>query len=422
MYRVSLVTPTEELVLRGLGTTAPIKDARQTAGAISGLEQVLAFEVRMEGLPADLRACQDALARLLRCAADGLDLQITPHSGAAALSARVLAAQIEAVGAGSHDRARGSLTVKLNLRCAAGWEAAEVELPLRQGGAAVSGGLSVMNHVDGGQGHLNYVDIAAGDLRGDAAGALRLEMTNCAATNLGDVWVCLNAWGSPADFQHILEGEAGTGGSVVMQGGCSGGALRRVSVSASESTLLAWALDQTQLAQCAGRVFRPLVRLAAAPVFTDVWLWWQVQLNGAVLWESPRDVLESGKAVQELPPLRLLPGSIANPRPLEVCLRGVGAAGSYNLDVDFLQLCPLDGWRHYRAAAGVAPGETLVDDGFSGRVSTRASSGQALSHAVQGAPLLLPPGQAARLIFLHTGGVEDALMVRAFYRPRWKEV
>ena len=88
-----------------------------------------------------------------------------------------------------------------------------------------------------------------------------------------------------------------------------------------------------------------------------------------------------------------------------------------------MALLALDGYRRYEALAGLPHDGQLVDDPVSGVAAYHPDLGWLATHLAPGAPLELPPGLTARLVFFQdqAGGlspIDRSLSVRVWYRPR----
>jgi hypothetical protein len=127
-----------------------------------------------------------------------------------------------------------------------------------------------------------------------------------------------------------------------------------------------------------------------------------------------------------LPPLLAGMGSLAG---LDLVLQSCSSSsGAHSLQVDFLHLTPLDGWRKLVSLQrGLPNGSTLVEDGFLDEVYTRFGSLHSGDFTAYGDPLFLIPGKAQRLYFLQSVIVGQApvgrvLQVKAAYRPRKRQL
>lgn len=314
------------------------------------------------------------------------------------------------------------------------WEtASEVEVPLSvNDGTAVTGGVTIYNHNDGGTGHDNWVAIAAAALDGvlPAPARVKLINNNGAAKTYYRAYLALNRLNA-STFAHTLEGESReTGyGTVVAHASYSNGEANTRTFT--DSGVVRWALGSSLMIAAAGRSFRVLGRLPAYAagsgyVYARVQMW---DASGTVYYpyESDEVLLPTSAGVLvDLGKVTLPPGGSAGSWAggmLELQLRG---AGSSSVTIDFLQLTPLDGFRRLESR-GLAydNGDSLVDDGIDEAVYGE-DAGTALRHPLvigSGDQLMLWPGVAQRMMVLHdlsSGGapIDLTFSLRVWWRPR----
>ena len=177
-------------------------------------------------------------------------------------------------------------------------------------------------------------------------------------------------------------------------------------------------------------MFRPWLRLAAAPAYTDLWLR-PVLMTGSpaspiALYRGVWQRLSAGQSLVELSPLPLPPGGDPQDAagPLLLGLYAQGASAVYQLDVDFLHLSPLDGWRRLInvSGLGITHLQSVVDDGLRGSLYTETPGGRLPLHAPLGQPLRLAPNCSQSLYLLHDGPVDAETLLTITYRPRFRLV
>jgi len=194
--------------------------------------------------------------------------------------------------------------------------------------------------------------------------------------------------------------------------------------------LISWQLSTAFLTNAGGNNFRILARFASSPG-TDYYV--TVRVKGpsgywlSTLGEGP-EVALGETIIQDLGAVRLPPWLIheTNLAPVDLCIYGRRAGGG-TLDLDFVQVTPLDGYRllkprgYYNTAYNTAN----VDDGISGTLWNEDAAGQNKSgqYIGVGQPIQLWPGRTQRLYFLVTndGGGAEILRthsIRVWYRPR----
>lgn len=333
--------------------------------------------------------------------------------------------------------ARGSFSLRLYLRRSAHWRKPAAALPLSNAnGSRLEMGISLYNHHDGDAAHQNFADIAAADLSGGlpAPLSLRLRLIEPAGQTLRQVIVAAGSrltLGGEA-FPHALEGEdavpaADCTASSLLSGGASGGAYRRVQWTRPDSAaLLRWTLSGYRLGFCAGRTFRPVLRLISPPP-EGVYLRWRLlDGNANLLEESPAAPAQPQQSLQvtaglNLPP-RWLPQII--PAGLTLELRAESRdAGLKTLDVDFLHLLPADeGWLQLQALNGASAGEVWLDGERQLAYARSAGGETAFTHTLAGRPPHLLPGSDYRLYLLwetESGApLNSRCEAQAFYAPR----
>lgn len=317
------------------------------------------------------------------------------------------------------------------------WEGAEAQLPLTNGnGTNNTTGLTVYNHDDSTSGHDNYVSIVAADVAGDLPGPVRLEMTNSlAASYIWTLWLGHN-WTDPANFGHILEAESAIGGTIYADSYCSGGYYSSIALaSGAEAELFSWTLASAAQVAAAGRWYKPLVRFRVGAtgdgmindtVGTNL-------VNYRIKIKSGTQIIYTSAYVYktgELSAIRIPPQLFRQSglRDISLVLCGKQTTGSSKtIDVDFMMLQPLDGWRKIVFPYNyIANTYRLIDDGFYGDVygDTGAGSGKIPASGIYGAPIMLEPGKIQRLYFLwamnYVNSHQPAMTatIKLYYRPR----
>lgn len=333
--------------------------------------------------------------------------------------------------------ARGAFTVRLSLRRSKVWRKMAAALPLSNAnGSRVESGLTLFNHSDGGSGHQNFADIAAGDLRGGqpAPLSLRVRLLQPAGETLQRLIIAAGSrleWGGES-FPHALEGEAAvpgadcTAGSLLTDAAASGGAYHRVQWTRPDSAaLLRWSLSPGLLGFAAGRAFRTVLRLASPPPAAVYLRWRLLDAGGHPLDESPPSLLQPQSALQTGAALHLPPRwqPQITPAALTLELRAESRDDSpKTLDVDFLHLLPAEGWLQLNALNGASAAEVWLD-GERRLAYTRLAGGEiGFTHTLSGAGVQLMPGSGCRLYLLwetESGAPLDSRCeAQAFYAPR----
>lgn len=316
------------------------------------------------------------------------------------------------------------IRVTINVRRWMYYEGSEVELELAAVSDATPGlaGVTIHNSTDSTP-RGNYVEILADQVAGVIPAPVRLVLTNNSGSDQGyrAFYLAVNALSDPTNFAHVIEGEdCVSGGTPTSESGNSGGEYLDVSVTTSGS--LRWTLSTTLMQQTQGRVFRLLMRLRDHSVTPDILVTPQIRDNaGLTIFESgdPVRLPSSGLDLVDLGTLHFPPGGTYDSWQEHGLVLLIEAAGTVNLDVDYIQLLATDSYMQIaQLGSNVVNGATIIIDGTKGIVQ---SSGRP-NYSVRGGPLLLFPNRDQRLYILYnlaaTAPVDGSLSVRAYYRPR----
>jgi hypothetical protein len=423
----------------------------RTADGQERVEEELLLNLR--GTPAEIREALGILQRLLNEAGHppgspppgALLLYIQRSGETAPWESRIFGGRLELAGENfPRERQRHSQGVRLSLVRTDAWEYADpYAVPLSNTNASrTTSGLLVHNHFDATPGHENYAEVAAADAPGDLPARLRIEMKHIhkSGAALGSVYLHQLVENLSASLPNVLEGETAAPGSGVTRtllsaAAYSGGQAARLEWSGSpaETELARWSLSGSFLAWAVNKPLRPMLRFAAVPADSDLWLGWQAVSGGQVVWNSPPLLIPPGQALVDLPALCLPPPPLvgplgqAAPGGLDLLLtarKSVPAACS--LEVDAIQLLPLNGWRRLLAARSLAYGQWLVDDGLEGAVYGLQPLYERIpGYTALGEPLLLHPGRLQRFYFLNFHGSQSlvdlnlTVQLTARVRRRW---
>ncbi len=429
------------LHLHGAGAVSPWTGARrQPETTLDGERVEEIFDLALEG--AGISGCLNDLERLLGLASNGLEkvylflsleLQTTPYR------ARVLAGRVELLGTAREGRARRVQGVRLRLVRTDFWEGSLQSIPLTNpNGSAVQTGLGVFNHTDAGSGHANWVDIQAQDVPGSlpVPALVQICHTLSAGCRLQTIYLGLGTRLSDADgaLEHALEAEFALPGPNVSAVGLpdanasNANFLKLTWSSVNEERLAAWTISTASLDYLSGRCFRPAIRLHASP---PQGLSLRARLRrdstGELLSESEAVALETGQRLAVLPGLYLPPWNFGGgpyaPLTLEVWGE-CAAAGSKELQLDFLHVLPAEHWLTCHPLGGLAENRLLSIDSAAGVCWSEdlQAANQEVSHALSGSGVWLQPGVNQRLYLLFeddAGSLPDRqVQVRVYARPR----
>ncbi len=431
------------LILHGLGAAPVLRGCtRRPATEANEAGWVLEeYRLVMEGSPQELdevlRGLEDRLGRAAH--GETLHLQMVPYHGCRPWGSPLLGGEIAFLDEGSSSRGRGAQVLLLRLRRGDFWQAEQHEAPLSNAyGHAVTGGLPLDNHSDGGS-HTAFVTVEDGALVGDLPAPARLELFNdvgSPTSALQEIFLgCyLDANSPPPDL--TLQGESATpapdvSSSLVSDVGSANGLFRRCTwLTGGEQVLLNWPLPPGLLSALNNRPVLPLLRLATPGAENDHWASWRVCFGEQTLFSSELGLLLPNRALQVLPGLRLPPAILPGETPpagltLQLVLTRLSSTAR-QLDVDFVTLLPLDGWRSLRPLAhsqgGLPPGAIWMDDPTRHLSwSVDPAQGELITHACLGEPLVVWPGHRQRIYLLH-GGIEmdihHTTRLRLLYWPR----
>lgn len=318
------------------------------------------------------------------------------------------------------------------------WDGPEAQVPLTNvNGTDNTSGLNIFNCDDrtgsAPNQRTNLVGIDGADISGDLPGPARLEITNTynESARLNDIYIG-HSTHEDANFPNILEAEAATGGTPRVSATCSGGySSRKALASGSEQELFTWSLTAAQMSACGARPHKIILRWDGIPSL-NVKYRLKVQYLITDLWKSELVSLDTSRATQirDMFTVRIPPwlAGYSNLSALDLVLSGYQETGSsVNIDLDYLALMPLDGWRYvYPNGYGVLYPYRVVDDAINGELYRDNGSGSSKVGLMTGFgnQIHLAPGKNQYLYFLmhsnimNTGEVDRSAKIKLFYRPR----
>jgi hypothetical protein len=329
---------------------------------------------------------------------------------------------------------RSRLAVDISFERDPFWEGPEESIPLSNlNGTNQTGSLNVFscNDLTGTAPSrlCNYMDIAAGVIKGDLETPIKLELKNLYPQALGTVWVGLNKT-NPATARWLYEAESANGVTATTATGASGGKIvKGTATDASPLASLTWTLSAAELSAFAGQRVRFLARthyMGAYSVFR-----YKLLLRSAniTLFETDfiRESEEYARAWLELFDLRLPPWleGLSNLLSIDMTLQmQLARAGSWPWAIDDIMLIPADSF--IQVLSFVNQNERLVLDGIKGNYykDNGAGIGRIGARKVIGGPLMLSPGLAQRLYLIQHGVQMDmaapgmVVSAAAKYRPR----
>lgn len=305
-------------------------------------------------------------------------------------------------------------------------------------GAYATGGIAIRNHLDATAGHANAVELEplteldAIAIAGDSRPVVRVELYNSTASStFGTIYLSHEILREgAAGMTTMYEGENATGiPSSQSDGNSSGGNFGRMTWSGStEQDIAEWQLPTGVLAAGAGKWFKAMARFANTFAYTDLWLRLKLQIYSNVVYQSQKQLMAASYKLQSIGSLPIPPslGGLGTLSNISMILQATRTAGgSSTIDLDFMQMFALDGWRKYTPLnAGLANTNTLKDDGMNGKLYSLEGGDNLSRYTAEGTPpLLATSGVVQRLRVLwersdHTAVVDDTSTLRLYYRDR----
>lgn len=202
------------------------------------------------------------------------------------------------------------------------------------------------------------------------------------------------------------------------------------STTSEENTIAYWTLSSDQLDRMDANWFRILAKFWTAPSTDTYQVKWKVAIGNSLspIYETEWVELTNGLFLQEMGSVQLPPSVIAESyyELRLVLIVKVDDTGAKQLDLDYLQLSPLDGWRVLTSSAfNMDTGVTLTDDMHQGQIYTSgwSQSGNVPNFVARGSSIMLSPLHNTMLYFLWrdaTGaaGINWEMNVTVKYYPR----
>lgn len=312
------------------------------------------------------------------------------------------------------------------------WESTtltELQLASQASSSPATGGKTIHNRKDATQG--NYVQILDTQVAGAIPAPIKLQLKNNtgAAQDYRNIYIANNAFSDPANFAHIIEGEnrrAGWGTAVTGQSSCSNGGY--VTATFTGASSFKWDLSSTLLAKTAGQSFRLLGRFFVYSLSTPIYVRAKLQDETGLIDLQLGDEIKLPVGISpyeliDLGELSLPPGGYSTNWALQTLTLAMRASASVTVSLDYIQLTPLDSYRHLiQRGMQIANNDAVVDDGPEGMTYSLEAGAQHPIYSPRGEPVYVFPGVTQRLYVLHDEGftspIGNSFSVQAWYRPR----
>ncbi len=307
------------------------------------------------------------------------------------------------------------------------------------------GPLDVVNHDDADAGDDNWVYVTR--VKGTIPTPARLRIFNYdggASGRTKTIFIAHNLYATPMQtaggFPHILEAESGTKGAGATSATAttdatnSNGKYNSIVWSGTgETELLDWNLSTSMLNDANGIFFRPIIRFHTAPALgasgVKIRVKLRVKVSVTAVFDTRWVTLDNNNYLQELDMLRIPPKEVPDSQ-FDLTLTLVAKhvdSGSHTLNIDFVQLSPMDGYRVLESPAYSLDQnwilwDDMIDD-IQPYVEIGAGGEKVGNFVARGSKIMLDPNRDQRLYFLHrtdsgTAAITRKLAIQVYYRAR----
>lgn len=423
---------TRSLHLDGAGVAAPVKGAfyRPGVGVVGmrdGRETITEeVKISVSGTRTQVQTVLDTMAELLAFAEhkalsdyDRLYLRVEYDDIGVTWQSEILDGEVIGNKAGIAAREFGTDVLTMEIRRLNYWEESAGEaLLLSNESATKQAAVTVWNHTDATSGHNNYIDISKDDIPGDLPAPIELNILhNDSGRTVSQVWIAQQeTTGALPTWKPIHEGElaaaaSGTTLTSTADAASSSGYFGRLAFTGgSESRIASFEISYAQMSLFRGKYYKPIFRLANTHAYTDLWLKVKVTYGAAHSAAYDSGWVQSTASVPyvefnavKLPPY---PAKSNYHGTMYISLYAMKtAAASVQLDVDFLQLLPTDGYNRLDMIEALAAGYNIKEGANVGSYKWSNSTLLALpSHSRAGKSLVVTPGMNTRFFILHRSG------------------
>jgi hypothetical protein len=425
------------IVLDGSGLASPVRGARYSPGRGSRSLDSLSRQVITEDIAVELagtyRAITDwvtnlntrfELARLgaVHVPTSRLLLVVKENdeAGAYVWWSTILEAWLLLDPSGLGQRNGGQQLVTLRVTREDKWQSTNsvpVRLTFPDGGNQLTQGY-MLNHCDATAGHTNWGHYAA-NLPGDLPARLSIQFkTEQDGLAIGDALIGCG-WSDyaapkvnsmlPTLQESLMLAAAGVTKATLASAACAGGSYATFAWSPVVETLLFTCAVPTQLYASnlsQGRPFKPVMRLQAPAVYTDLWLKVRVLAGPTAvpIYDTEYILYPANSPYVEFPPLYLPPEGVQETQSLLLAIYALKTSpAAYTLAVDFLQAWPVDGgFRRYHCLSYIAGNGQIIDEDQGDVYWSDNSFSEYRAVVVATGPALLAmPGKTNLFAFAH---------------------
>ncbi len=442
MNQIAIGDSSAWIILDGESVTAPFRKAALFFASGSPSAEVREkVEIQLAGSPTQITSALAALDLvMLRAEAYGRGeygkpqyLRFQPTSGGSYYYAQISDLKLEPYADSYLHHQRGSFLLTLHYTRLNHFDGDQVELPLTgKDDSDVTGGYDIINYRDHIQSLANFVMVKAADIDTDLPAPIRLELENTYASNkVHDLYLGIfhHPTGTSEEVFYAYATDM-TGGSQYYNANAINTYYRRASwTSSAYSALFNYSIPASEVNALDGRSFRPILHLYNSHAYTDLSLKIKLLRGAYTLQDCDAVYADPDYDYVVFPPIQIPPNRLLRetlPHHVEIQLYGLKEDGAAaQLDVDCLQLLPLDYAATFYGFFDMSQNDTLIDDSFRGlsNLSYSAANYETISHMRTGGPLLLYPGRNSFLFFIlanqnNTVDILRTSTVRVYYRPR----
>jgi hypothetical protein len=318
-----------------------------------------------------------------------------------------------------------NLECDLRLVCDPFWEGPEAELQIASKASATpaTGGKSIHNHNDSGQG--NYITILGAQVTGTLPTPVKVQMENTSggALQYANLYMATNTKSDPGNFDHTIEAEDRfANGTITVSANSSGGNYLSLTVNTTDEIYIP--LTAAQVEDCGGRAFRFLL--------------YQEVAGAGNIYMTP-SIRDAAGLTDYTPGAPEVPntGVIVDLGTFPVPAAGGDATGWGALSLfirfrsdtsqtwlgDHIQITPVESTRLLlQRDELVANGESIVDDPIEDTIYRLSGATKYPNFIARESPVMLWPGELARVYFLNDTEPTTTMTVRMWIRPRRETV